>query len=64
MEAKIELYFRHGAREVWRVYEKTRRIVVHVGDSSRTVLENDSVTTPLLPGFALSVREVLGLTTD
>src|SRR6266536_904707 len=27
MEAKIELYFRHGAREVWRVYEKTRRIV-------------------------------------
>jgi Uma2 family endonuclease len=60
METKVALYFRHGVREVWRVYRKTRRIVVHVGGASHTFLEHDVLTTPLLPGFALRVDEILG----
>jgi len=57
IEKKTELYFRYGGREVWRVYPKTRRVVVHVGAISRTEL--DTVTTPLLPGFALKIDEIL-----
>jgi Uma2 family endonuclease len=58
MEAKAAIYFRHGAREVWRVYPKTRHVVVHVGENAR--VESDAVTTPLLPGFALDIAEILG----
>jgi Uma2 family endonuclease len=57
MESKTELYFRYGAREVWRVYPKTRHIVVHAGTTAR--VECDAVTTPLLPGFALKIDEIL-----
>ncbi|HEV2690293.1 MAG TPA: Uma2 family endonuclease [Bryobacteraceae bacterium] len=52
MEAKTALYFRYGAREVWRIYRKTRHVVVHVGSTSRALLEDESLTTPLLPGVA------------
>ncbi|HEY7388266.1 MAG TPA: hypothetical protein VH640_07140, partial [Bryobacteraceae bacterium] len=61
MEKKIDLYFRHGAREVWRVYRDPLHFVIHFADSSRTVWE-DSVTTALLPGFELplaSLQDVL-----
>lgn len=58
MEAKVGIYFRYGAREVWRVYPKTRHVVVHVGATAR--VERDAVTTPLLPGFALQIVEILG----
>ena len=53
MEQRSAIYFRYGALEVWRVYQtKDDRVVVHVGATSRTEL--DTVTTPLLPGFALN----------
>ena len=58
METKVAIYFRHGAREVWRVYPKTRTVVVHVGATART--ETETVTTPLLPGFTLNIAEILG----
>jgi len=60
LDIKTELYFEFGAREVWRVYPKTRHVVVHVAGSSRVVTEHEAVTTPLLPGLALSVAEILG----
>ena len=60
METKLDLYFRHGAKEVWWVYDKPRRIVVHLGGTSRTFTEGEAVTTPLLPGLSLGVGEILG----
>ena len=59
METKVALYFQHGAREVWRVFPKTRHVVVHVGAVAHTVLEQDSIRTSLLPGFELPVRDIL-----
>jgi Uma2 family endonuclease len=58
METKVALYFQHGAREVWRLYRKPRHVVVHVGSTSRAIPENESLTTPLLPGVAFPVREM------
>ena len=58
MEKEVELYFSHGAREVWRVYRDPLHIVVHTGDSSRTVRDG-AVTTPLLPGFELPLARLL-----
>ncbi len=57
MEKKIELYFRHGAREVWRVYRDPLHFVIHFADSSRTIREG-SVTTSLLPGFELPLASL------
>jgi Uma2 family endonuclease len=59
MEMKVGLYFRYGAREVWRVFPKTRHIVVHIDLASRTIREDETLTTPLLPGLALTLREIL-----
>src|SRR5579859_234837 len=39
METKVKLYFRHGALEVWRVYPKTRNVVIHTGAASRSIGE-------------------------
>ena len=60
MEAKVALYFKNGAREVWRFYRKTRHVVIHLGSTSRALTEDESLTTPLLPGVAIPVRELLG----
>jgi Uma2 family endonuclease len=60
MEKKVMLYFRYGAREVWRVYSDPVHIVVHFADGSRTIQEG-SVTTPLLPGFELPLTTLEGL---
>jgi len=48
METEVDLYFRNGAREVWRVYENTRRAAVHLQGTSRTVPGDASVTTSWL----------------
>jgi Uma2 family endonuclease len=60
IDLKAELYFQHGAREVWRFYPKTRHVTVHESGKSRDVRLDEALTTPLIPGFALSVREILG----
>jgi Uma2 family endonuclease len=61
MAKKLALYFRYGAREVWRVYRDPVHIVVHLPDrTSRTVLEG-SLTTPLLPGFELRLAALEAL---
>jgi Uma2 family endonuclease len=60
MDVKTRLYFKHGAKEVWRIHPKGRYIAVHLAGSITQFSENAILTTPLLPGFALSVREILG----
>jgi Uma2 family endonuclease len=60
MEVKVELYFQFGAREVWRVYPKTRHVVVHFANRSHVVRAGQTLETSLLAGFALQVAEILG----
>lgn len=59
LETKSELYFEFGAREVWLVYPKARHIIVRLKASARVIAANESLTTPLLPGFELSVSDIL-----
>jgi Uma2 family endonuclease len=60
MEKKVALYFRYGAREVWRVYRDPLHIVVHLADNSRSIYEG-SLTTALLPGFELPLAALRAL---
>ena len=60
MMLKTELYFQHGAREVWRFYRRTRRIEVHFPGGSRVLRGQDVLTTSILPGFTMRVDEILG----
>jgi len=60
LDRKTSLYFGHGAREVWRLYPQTRRMMIHAGSVSQVRVEQERVTTPLLPGFTLTLREILG----
>lgn len=59
IKVKTRLYFQFGAREVWRFHPKTREVVVHFAGRSVELNQDDTLTTPLLPGFALPVREIL-----
>ncbi len=61
LDIKTELYFQFGALEVWRVYPKTRHVVIHIAGSSQAVTERESVRTPLLPGFELNVQEIFSV---
>ncbi len=60
MEKKVAMYFRYGARVVWRVYSDPVHIVIHFNGSSRTINEG-SVNTPLLPGFELPLAALEAL---
>ena len=60
MDIKTELYFEFGALEVWLVYPKTRRVIVYEAGGSRVIRAHEAVTTPLLPGFSMPVKEMLG----
>ena len=59
LESKRELYFAHGAREVWCAYDNPLKLVIDTGGHYRILNADDLVTTPLLPGFGLTVRELL-----
>ncbi len=55
---KTRLYFEFGALEIWRCYPEEGHTVVHVAGADPVIIR-DFVRTPLLPGFALSVQEIL-----
>ncbi len=61
LDRTTDVYFRHGAREVWRLYQSTRRMVIYSGSPSQVRVEHEAVTTPLLPGFSLTLRDILGI---
>jgi Uma2 family endonuclease len=58
MDVKTRLYFEHGAKEVWRIHPRARYVAVYTPVGIKHLGEDDTLTTPLLPGFALSVREI------
>jgi len=59
VQEKVDEYLDHGSRIVWTVYPKTRAVVVHTPDGSRTLHENDTLDGgDILPGFRLPVRDI------
>jgi Uma2 family endonuclease len=53
---KVANYLRNGVSEVWRVFAKNRSAEVDCGDESRG--EKDTLTSALLPGFALRISSL------
>lgn len=67
--AKRDGYERHGLPELWLVDTEARSVIVYrrarpastTFDVSLEVAAGDTLTSPLLPGFALDVREIFVL---
>jgi Uma2 family endonuclease len=56
---KVDVYLRHGVREVWQIYPKTRQVLVHTaGQSVRKLPEGATLTTDMLPGFELTISKL------
>ncbi len=59
-EAKLKLYSIQGVQEYWIVNRLTKQVEVYQRDNARlvlvaTLLGNDQITSPLLPGFCCSI---------
>ena len=62
-EAKLKLYSRRGVQEYWIPDWRSRSVEVYRRESAKltlvaTLLENDTLTSPLLPGFNVRVSEL------
>jgi Uma2 family endonuclease len=62
-EVKRKLYSRHGVQEYWIVDWQVRSVEVYRHESGilqlvGTLLPNDMLTSPLLPGFSLEVGQI------
>jgi Uma2 family endonuclease len=51
LDLKMELYFAHGAEEVWVVYPQTRRVRAHFPDGHSETLSN-SLRSAMFPGWS------------
>ncbi len=51
LDLKMELYFAHGAEEVWTVYPKTRRVRAHFPDGHSETLATE-LRSALFPGWS------------
>jgi len=57
LDLKIDLYFAHGAEEVWVVYPKTGKVLVHGADGTiRTVASE--LRSDLFPGWSVQVNTI------
>lgn len=62
-EAKLKLYSRRGVDEYWIVDWRTRTIEVHRRDRDllrlvQTLGEQDTLSSPVLPGFSVPVARI------
>jgi Uma2 family endonuclease len=62
-EVKLKLYARRGVREYWIVDWRRRQVEVFRREDSTlgliaTLLEGDTLHSPMLPGFALPLEEL------
>lgn len=56
---KIRTYLGAGVQEVWQIVPEFQTVLIYRGAKSITVLEiGESLTTPLLPGWEISVGEI------
>ena len=56
---KTELYQQHGVTELWLVDTASRSVLVYRGDDRENSAPSDTLTSPLLPGFAASVGALI-----
>jgi Uma2 family endonuclease len=53
MEGKLDEYFQFGAKEVWYIYPDTKTLLQYTArHEMRTLTEQETLVTPVLPGFA------------
>lgn len=57
LDLKMELYFAHGAEEVWVVYPQTRRVRAHFPDGHSETLGAD-LQSALFPGWTAPLADV------
>lgn len=60
-EAKLKLYSERGVREYWIVDRFSQKVEVYRREKAQlvlvaTLLGDDEITSPLLPGFCCSIR--------
>ena len=56
MQEKLSEYFQYGAVEVWYLYPDSKTLVRHTAaNQSHELNQNDTLTTPLLPGFSCPI---------
>jgi Uma2 family endonuclease len=57
---KLTQYFAAGVKEAWLIYPDSREVEIWTGPSlpDRALAENEVLTSPLLPGFALPLTEL------
>ncbi|MFN7932894.1 MAG: Uma2 family endonuclease [Bryobacteraceae bacterium] len=58
LERKTRIYLEQGVEEVWCVYPELACMVVYQTDSIRHLKANDTLTSPLLPGWSVEVRDL------
>jgi Uma2 family endonuclease len=59
LDLKMELFFAHGAEEVWVVYPQTRHVRVHFPDGHSETLGSD-LHSALFPGWSAPVSAIFG----
>ena len=62
-EVKLKLYSRYGVQEYWIVNWRLKTLEVYRHSNSQlqliaTLLTSDTLTTPLLPGFEVSINQI------
>jgi len=57
LDLKLELYFAHGAEEVWIVYPQTRHVRVHFPDGRSETLAGE-LRSSLFPGWSALLHTV------
>ena len=56
---KVWTYLDAGTREVWQFQPESQKVLIYRGAKSITVLDiGDYLSSPLLPGWEISVREI------
>ncbi len=58
VERKTRIYLEHGVAEVWCIYPDDRRVYIHRQDSIRMLKEDETLSTPLLPDWSVTVRDL------
>ncbi|MGD1905292.1 MAG: Uma2 family endonuclease [Leptolyngbyaceae cyanobacterium] len=64
-EVKLKLYSRHGVQEYWVASWQRKTLEIYQRSEAQlqrvaTLLENDVLTSPLLPGFETPVARIFG----
>ena len=59
---KLNQYFQAGVKEVWLIAPESREAEIWTGPTlpARTLVEGDSLGSPLLPGFTLELGSLFG----